>query len=150
MLLYRLLADLVLVLHVTVVLFVVSGLFLVLVGRWCGWQWIHNIYYRLIHLVAIGVVVAQACLGVVCPLTTLENYLRRIAGQAEYPSSFITYWLHSLLFFEAERWVFTLCYCLFGLAVLAGFVVAPPRLPKARRMRAWAANSQCPDAGSAE
>jgi hypothetical protein len=35
-----------------------------------------------------------------------------------------------LLFFDAEPWVFTVCYTLFGLAVLATFVLAPPRLRK--------------------
>ena len=145
MLLYRLLADLVLVLHLAIVIFVISGLLLVLFGRWRGWQWIHNIYFRLAHLAAIGVVVTQAWLGVVCPLTTLENHLRRLAGQAEYPGSFITYWLHALLFYDAPPWVFTVCYSLFGIAVLASFILAPPRLPKSRRAHAWVTKSSCPD-----
>jgi hypothetical protein len=36
--------------------------------------------------------------------------------------------VHDVLFFEnVPAWVFTVCYSLFGLAVLATFVLAPPR-----------------------
>jgi len=56
---------------------------------------------------------------------------KRIAEVAAYRGDFIAQWLHDLLFFDAEPWVFTMCYTLFGLAVLATFVLAPPRWRKA-------------------
>jgi hypothetical protein len=127
MVVYRILADLVVLVHGTVVLFVVLGLVAILVGRLLQWQWIRNRWFRGVHLAAIGIVVAQAWAGVVCPLTTLENELRRRAGEATYPGSFIGYWAHELLFFEAPPWVFTTAYTVFGLAVLASMLWAPPR-----------------------
>ena len=132
MLMSRILADLVLTLHVCIVLFVVLGLVIVLFGWWRNWHWVRNRYFRIAHLIAIGVVVVQAWLGVVCPLTTLENYFRRQAGEATYPGSFITYWMHDLLFFDADPWVFTVGYTLFGLAVLSSFILAPPRWRRAQ------------------
>jgi len=124
---HRLLADLVLLLHAVFVVFVIAGLVLVLLGAWRGWVWVRNPWFRLAHLLAIGVVVAQAWLGVLCPLTTLEMTLRDRAGEAVYPGSFIAHWLESLLYYRAPTWVFTLCYTVFGLLVIASWYVVRPR-----------------------
>ena len=124
---YQLLADAVLALHVAVVLFVVGGLLLVVGGNLRGWGWVNRWWFRLAHLAAIGVVVAQAWLGIVCPLTTLEMWLRARAGAATYGGSFIEHWLQRLLYFQAPAWVFVLAYTLFALAVLAAWWRFPPR-----------------------
>ena len=76
----------------------------------------------------IGIVVVQAWLGVVCPLTIWENDLRRLGGGATYEGTFVQHWLHKVVFFNAEPWVFTLAYTAFGLAVLGTWVLGPPRL----------------------
>ncbi len=125
----RLLADLIVVFHAAFVGFVVFGLVLILVGVALRWGWIRNVWFRVTHLAAIGFVVAEALVGMVCPLTDWENQLRRAAGQASYPGDFIGYWAHRVIFYRAEPWVFTLIYILFGLAVLAAFILAPPRWP---------------------
>jgi hypothetical protein len=126
----RVLADIVVVVHALFVAFVVFGMAAILLGLVLGWGWVRNFWFRIIHLAAIGVVAAQAIAGVMCPLTILENYLRRMAGQEAYPGAFIGYWAHRLIFFRGEPWVFTLGYCLFGLAVLGAFVFGPPRGPR--------------------
>lgn len=79
---YQLLADAVLALHFGVVVFVVGGLLAVLVGNGLGWRWVNRRRWRLMHLVAVVVVAAQAWLGVLCPLTTLESWLRAQATAA--------------------------------------------------------------------
>ena len=81
---YRLFADVVLALHFGIVVFVVAGLVLVVVGNWRAWRFVNRWWFRLAHLAAIGIVVAQAWLGVVCPLTTLESWLRSQTGGAGY------------------------------------------------------------------
>jgi len=50
------LANLVLALHVAFVLFVVTGLVVVGVGRICKWSFVHNLWFRAAHLAAIGLV----------------------------------------------------------------------------------------------
>src|SRR4051794_26174462 len=130
MLFYRIAADLVVTFHFSYIAFVVLGMLAILVGVWLGWGWVRNPWFRVAHLVAIAIVALQALAGVVCPLTTLENSLRLRAGQATYPGAFIGYWAHRLAFYEAPPWAFTLCYALFGLAVLGTFVLAPPRWRK--------------------
>ena len=124
---YQLLADGVLSLHVAIVAFVVGGLVLIVVGNLRGWPWVNAVWFRLAHLAAIAVVVAEAWFGVVCPLTSLEMWLRAEARATTYAGSFIEHWLQRVLYFEAPAWVFTLGYSLFGLAVVATWWYFPPR-----------------------
>jgi hypothetical protein len=124
---YQILADAVLTLHAAVVLFVIGGLLLVVIGNHAGWGWVNAGWFRLMHLGAIAVVVAQAWLGVVCPLTTLESWLRAQAGESAYQSSFVQHWLHRLMFFEAPWWVFALAYSAFAVLVAAAWWCWPPR-----------------------
>lgn len=131
---YRLLADAVLVLHLGVVVFIVAGLVLVVVGNLRGWQWVNRRWFRLAHLGAIVYVVAQAWLGRLCPLTTLEQWLRQQAGSAAYEGSFVEHWVQRVLYHDAPPWVFTLAYTAFGLLVLAAWRYFPPQ-PRDRRTR---------------
>ncbi len=115
-----------LLLHTLFVVFVVAGLALVLAGGALSWRWVRNRLFRVLHLFAIGIVVAQAWAGVICPLTTLEMSLRNRAGDAVYEGSFISHWLESILYYQAPAWVFVVAYTLFGLAViLSWFLVRP-------------------------
>ena len=129
MVFYSFLADLVVALHFAYVGFVVIGMAAILLGIVLGWQWVRNFWFRAAHLATIGIVVVQAVSGVICPLTTLENYLLAKAGEATYERSFIGHWAHELLFYDIPFQAFTPYYCLFGAAVLATLVLAPPRWP---------------------
>lgn len=126
-LLPRLLADFVLLLHLAVVLFVIGGLVVVIVGNLRRWSWVNRWWFRLAHLAAIGFVVVQAWLQQVCPLTTLESWLREQSGGFGYETSFIEYWVGRVLYYEAPGWVFTLAYTVFGLLVVATWWRFPPR-----------------------
>ena len=125
--LYQLLADAVLTLHFALVAFVVGSLVLILVGNLRGWRWVNGLWFRILHLAAIGVVVAQAWLGATCPLTTLEMWLRAQAGLGTYRESFIAHWLQRLIYYEAPLWIFTWVYSLFGLLVAATWWRFPPK-----------------------
>lgn len=125
-LMFQLLADAVLTLHVALVLFVVGGLVVVVVGNLLKWPWVNRLWFRLAHLVTIAAVAAEAWLGIVCPLTTLEMWLRSRARSVTYEGSFIEHWLQALLFWEAQPWVFAAAYTAFGLAVVAAWWFFPP------------------------
>jgi hypothetical protein len=100
----------------------------VLVGRIAGWPWVRNWWFRILHLAAIGVVVLQAWLGRICPLTILEMWLREQAGDATYAGSFVSHWLESILYYRAPAWVFIAAYTAFAaLVVLAWLWVRPNR-----------------------
>ena len=120
------LADVVLATHVVFVAFVVFGLVLIVVGGYLNWSWIRNSWLRALHLLGIAVVVAQSWLGVICPLTTLEMWLRREAGGGGYEGSFIQYWLQKLLYYDASAWAFVVAYSVFGLLVILAMIKFPP------------------------
>ena len=85
---YRLLADLVVLLHAAFVLFVVFGGFAVL--RRPRLAWIH------LPTAAWGALIELA--GWICPLTPLENGLRQMGGQAGYGGSFIEYYVVPVIY----------------------------------------------------
>lgn len=125
--LYRVGADTTVIIHFAFVLFVLLGQIFITIGVLAGWNWVRNLKFRVIHLVAILFVVLESLVGIKCPLTTLEYWLRKKAGQAGYQGDFIAAWVHDILFFEPNPAFFTLCYTLFGLVVLVTFYLAPPR-----------------------
>ena len=126
---FLLLADAVLTLHFSIVLFVLGGLIVIVAGNLNGWRWVNALWFRLLHLAAIAIVVAEAWLGITCPLTTLEMWLRAQSGAgiaANYGESFIGHWLQRLLFYSAPPWVFVLAYTVFGALVVAVWFRFPP------------------------
>ncbi len=123
---YLLAADAVLLLHVLFVVFVVAGLALVLAGKLMSWNWVHNWWFRVIHLVAIGVVVLQSWLGAICPLTKLEMLLRHKAGDATYAGSFVSHWLEAILYYRAPAWLFAAIYTAFAAIVVWSWTWVPP------------------------
>lgn len=124
---FQILADLLLVFHTLLVVFVIFGLVATLVGYFRQWHWVRNLWFRLSHLMVIGIVVLQAWLGVLCPLTIWEMELRAKAGQGGYEGSFIQHWLETILYYNAPDWVFILVYTLFGALVLASWFLVRPR-----------------------
>lgn len=88
--LYRLLADAVLLLHLAFILFVVAGA--VLVWRWRTLAWCH------VPAVAWGFYIELS--GRLCPLTPLEVWLRRMGGEAGYGNGFVAQYLLPLIYPE--------------------------------------------------
>ena len=121
------LADFVLLFHFAIVIFVVAGLLLIVVGNTVHWRWANGWWFRALHMLAIGIVVVESWLGLECPLTTLENWLRLQAGQGVYQGSFIQHWVHGVMFYQAPGWVFALTYTLFALAVVVAWWRWPPK-----------------------
>lgn len=122
-----LLADAILITHVLFVFFVIFGLAAIYLGGILKWSWVKNRFFRIGHLLAIGVVVLQSWIGVICPLTTWEMALREKAGGATYSGSFIQHWLHKILYYSAPDWVFIVVYTCFGSLVLASWFVVRPK-----------------------
>lgn len=129
--LYLLAADLLLVGHLLFVAFVVFGLVLIFIGKLLDWAWVRNPWFRIVHLAAIGIVVLQSWVGVICPLTSWEMALRERAGEVVYSGAFISHWLETLLYYQAPAWVFIVCYTVFAAIVVASwFWVRPRRFTK--------------------
>ena len=86
--LYRLLADLVVLLHSAFVLFVVLGGLFAL--RWPRAAWL--------HLPAVLWGAGIEFLAGICPLTPLENRLRRLGGEAGYSGGFVEHYVLPVLY----------------------------------------------------
>lgn len=125
--LFLLAADLLLFVHLIFVAFVVLGLVLIFLGKRLRWSWVRNPWFRIAHLLAIGIVVVQSWLGGLCPLTTWEMKFRERAGDAVYSGSFIAHWLEKILYYQASPWVFTVSYTVFGAIVIATWFWVRPR-----------------------
>jgi hypothetical protein len=127
---YSWLADLILLIHFSYVLFVVLALVVIWVGFFLHWSFVRNFWFRLVHLLAIGYVVAESLGGVICPLTLWENQLRIKAGNGVYLSSFMEHWVHQIMFYDASPETFTAIYVIFFLAVLLSLWCVKPNWPR--------------------
>lgn len=109
--LYRLLADALVVVHGAFVLFVVFGGFLALWKTRLAW----------VHIPAAlwGAYVEFA--GKICPLTPLENHFRQLAGERGYNEGFIEHYLIPLMYPEGLTRDIQL---MLGLVVLAINLIA--------------------------
>ena len=126
-----LVADVILLVHVLFATFVVLGLVIIFAGNALTWSWVRNPWFRLIHLIAIAVVVVQSWLHIICPLTIIEMDLRIRAGDTTYSGSFISHWLEVILYYQAPPWVFVVGYTTFGAIVVAAwFRVRPHHFTK--------------------
>lgn len=85
---YALLADLTLLGHALFVLFVACGG--LLVWQWPRLAWLH------VPAVLWGAGVELG--GAVCPLTPLENHLRRLAGEVGYAGDFLGHYLEAFIY----------------------------------------------------
>ena len=119
------LADTVLALHFALVVFVVGGLLAIVLAR--RWRWVDRPAFRIAHVLAIAIVVAESWLDFTCPLTTLEWWLRQGDNAGHPAPGFVQTWLHRLLYFDAPAWVFVAGYTLFGGLVALAWWVYPPR-----------------------
>ena len=86
--LYRLAADLLVLLHLLFILFVIAGGFAAF-----KWWWM-----ALVHVPAAiwGVLIEYR--GWICPLTPLENRLRQLAGDQGYTEGFIEHYVLQLVY----------------------------------------------------
>lgn len=132
---YALLADLVVAVHVGYVSFVLLGELAIVVGALLRWSWVRNRWFRLLHLSAITIVAVEAIIGMTCPLTDLEYWLRAQAGQQAAEGTFIGRWLHELLFVEMPPWALMAAYIGFAALVLVTLWAVPPQWRRPERTK---------------
>ena len=95
----RILADLLVILHLAFSAFVIFGGFL-------AWKWRPALF---VHLPALAWGFWVEITGRICPLTPLENHLRHLAGEAGYPGGFLNHYVIPILYppglTRADQWV---------------------------------------------
>jgi hypothetical protein len=123
---WRLLADLLVVLHLAFAAFVVFGGFL-------AWKWRWALFAHPLAL-AWGFWIELS--GRICPLTPLEIHLRRLAGEAGYQGGFLEHYVVSLLYppwlTRPDQWV--LAALLLAINLVAYGALLRPRRHLRRRV----------------
>ena len=84
----RLLADAVVLLHLVFIVFALAGGVLVLFRGYIAW----------LHLPAVAWAAYAEFTATICPLTPLENSLRKQAGQEGYDGGFVEHYLIPLIY----------------------------------------------------
>ena len=102
-------ADTILILHFLVIIFIISLYFLIPYGYSKNWKFVKNYKIRLAHLMLIFFITLETFLGIICPLTTLENYLR---GQS-YSETFISFWISKVIYWDLPTTFFIVVYTIF-------------------------------------
>ncbi|MBS1510563.1 MAG: DUF2784 domain-containing protein [Bacteroidetes bacterium] len=88
---FHLLTILTVVIHFLFILFVIAGGFLAHKAKWI----------RIAHLASVlWAVIAELSPGIICPLTSLENYFAFHAGLSTYKEDFITRYLIPVIYQE--------------------------------------------------
>ncbi|MEO7837213.1 MAG: DUF2784 domain-containing protein [Acidimicrobiales bacterium] len=86
--LYRILADGVMIFHFAFIMYVATGV--MLAWRWPALVWV--------HLPALAWGVGTVTIGFPCPLTPLEKGLRHLAGDAGYEGGFVDHYMEGVIY----------------------------------------------------
>ncbi len=131
---YRLLADLVVIVHFAFIVFIAVGGLLV-------WRW-----PRLVCLHAPALVwgVAIITIGFTCPLTPLEKHFQRLAGERGYAGGFVDHYIENVIY---PQRLTPLLRTLAAAAIVVGYAGLLNRRRRARigRMACGAAAVTRPD-----
>lgn len=142
---YALLADVIVTLHFSVVLFMILGFLGICVGWPLGWRWIRNPWFRWPHLGIMAYIVLNALRGELCFLTHWESAARERAGQLQASEvSFIGRLFHELTFVEVSQDWLGRIYYLVGALVLVQCLFIRPRPFRPRNASPSGAGDRAP------
>tara|TARA_B100000989_G_C19371078_1_gene397454 strand:- start:108 stop:482 length:375 start_codon:yes stop_codon:yes gene_type:complete len=104
-----LIADIVLLFHFFIVVFITFGFVLIPIGYNFDWLWIKNKKLRLLHFGMMIFITFETLLGIACPLTILENNLRGVDEN----QLFISIWISEIIYWDFPSNFFIILYFLF-------------------------------------
>ena len=125
--LYKIIADIIVVMHFVWILFMLIGFILTL----CGFFWkvlFDRWLFRTIHLFGIAYVSLLAIMGRYCPLTVWENSLRaRYASSLTYPGSFMIHYVEKLIYPNVNPLIIRLPTAFIAVFTVFIFIIKPPK-----------------------
>jgi len=123
---YQILADLIMVIHLTWILFMLWGFVLTIRGFFYP-KFFDRWLFRTAHLLGILFVVTLEILGKYCPLTLWENALRsHYNPETDYPGSFIIKQIEQLIYPDVPPLVVIIPTVLIAAFTLAAYILKPP------------------------
>ena len=122
-------ADFILFIHLIIAIFISAGMLIFPIGGLRSWRWCKNFSLRVTHLGLIVVVFIETLIGVNCPLTVVENYLRA----QDTHQSFIGSLMSNTLYWNMSEALFFHLYGICVVWVLILWVLFPPSKNFVRR-----------------
>lgn len=124
---YKLLADLIVVIHFIWIIFMLLGFLLTLQAFFYKRDFFKWFRFRIIHVLGIFYVALLSILGRYCPLTILENYLRsRYDPNLVYPGSFIIHYLEGLVYPQVNPLIILIPTGFIAVFTVFAFILKPP------------------------
>ena len=117
------LADIILILHFLIVIFITVGFLLIPIGYFYDWSWTKNFKLRLFHFGLMFIVTFETLVGITCPLTSIENYLRGINNS----KSFVSFWIEKIIYWDFPTSFFIFLYFVFLGWTLLMWKIYPPK-----------------------
>lgn len=125
---YKLLADLIVVIHFVWIIFMLLGFLLTLQAFFYKKAFFDWFRFRIIHLIGIFYISLLSILGNYCPLTILENFLRsRYELNLVYPGSFIIHYLERLVYPAVNPLIIQIPTAFIAVFTILVFIIRPPR-----------------------
>ncbi len=124
---YKIIADIIVVLHFIWIIFMLLGFFLTIYGFYrkdfFDW-WL----FRTLHLLGIIFVGILTLFRMFCPLTILENLSRiRYDPGSTYPGSFIIHYIENLVYPDVNQTLLRILTVLVALFILVVYLIRPPK-----------------------
>ncbi len=130
--LYKFLADIIVIVHLGWISFMLIGFILTLCGFfWKGFfdKWL----FRIFHVFGIAYVSLLAIMGRYCPLTVFENMLRaKYDPSLTYPGSFMIYYFERLVYPDVNPLIIHIPTIFIAVFTVLMFIIRPPQ--KIRKM----------------
>lgn len=125
--LYKILADIIVVMHFAWILFMLIGFILTVIGFWKReiFDWL---LFRILHLFGIVYVSLLAIMGKYCPLTIWENTLAaKYDPSLIYPGSFMVHYAQKLVYPELNPLIIQIPTTFIAVFTILVFIIKPPK-----------------------
>ena len=125
--LYKILADIIVIVHLFWILFMLIGFLLTLCGLFRR-EFLDRWLFRTIHLFGIAYVSLLAIMGKYCPLTLWENTLRaKYDPSLTYPGSFMIHYVERLVYPDINPLIIRIPTTFIAVFTVIVFILRPPR-----------------------
>ena len=132
--LYKILADIIVIVHLFWILFMLIGFLLTLCGLFRR-EFLDRWLFRTIHLFGIAYVSLLAIMGKYCPLTLWENTLRaKYDPSLTYPGSFMIHYVERLVYPDINPLIIRIPTTFIAVFTVIVFILRPPRGIRRRRL----------------
>ena len=125
--LYKILADIIVIVHLVWILFMLVGFILIVRGFFRG-RFFDRWLFRTVHLFGIVYVSLLALMGKYCPLTLWENSLRaKFDPTLTYPGSFLIHYAEKLVYPDVNPLVILIPTTFITVFTVVAFIIRPPK-----------------------